>query len=86
MSNNPHLSLDQQILGDIYSSREAMDNLEILCDDFGSRFGGTKGEKLAADFIAAKFKEYGLSNVHLEPFEYLGWERGEVTLEITSPI
>ena len=83
---NPHLSLDQKILGDIYSSRTAMDNLEVLCDDFGSRFGGTKGEKLAADFIAAKFKEYGLSNVHLEPFEYLGWERGKVTLEITSPI
>ncbi|HIE25126.1 MAG TPA: M20/M25/M40 family metallo-hydrolase [Anaerolineales bacterium] len=83
---NPHLPLDQKILGDIYSSREAMDNLEILCDDFGSRFGGTKGEKLAADFIKAKFEEYGLSNIHLEAFDYLGWERGEVTLNIISPI
>ena len=83
---NPHLSLDQEILGDIYSSRESMNNLEILCDDFGSRFGGTEGEKLAADFIKAKFEEYGLTNVHLEPFEYLGWERGEATLEIISPI
>ncbi len=83
---NPHLPLDQKILGDIYSSREAMDNLEVLCDDFGSRFGGTEGEKLAADFIAAKYKEYGLKNVHLEPFEYLGWRRGEVILEITEPI
>ncbi len=83
---NPHIILDQKILGDIYSSREAMDNLEVLCDDFGSRFGGTTGEKLAADFIAAKYKEYGLSNVHLEPFEYLGWRRGEATLEIIEPI
>ncbi len=83
---NPLISLDQKILGDIYSSREVMDNLEVLCDDFGSRFGGTKGEKLAADFIAEKFKEYGLTNVHLEPFNYLGWERGAVTLEIISPI
>lgn len=83
---NPHLSLDQKILGDIYSSRAAMDNLEVLCDDFGSRFGGTEGEKLAADFIAAKYEEYGLKNVHLEPFEYLGWRRGEVTLEIIEPI
>ncbi len=86
MTQNPHLLLDQQILGDIYSSREAMDNLEILCDDFGSRFGGTKGEKLAADFIAEKFKEYGLSNVRLEAFDYLGWERGDVRFEIISPI
>ncbi|MBT3314925.1 MAG: M20/M25/M40 family metallo-hydrolase [Anaerolineae bacterium] len=83
---NPHLPLDQKILGDIYSSREAMDNLEVLCDDFGSRFGGTAGEKLAADFIATKYKEYGLSNIHLEPFEYLGWERGDVKLEIISPV
>lgn len=83
---NPHLSLDQQILGDIYSSRAAMDNLETLCDEFGSRFGGTAGEKLAADFIAAKYEEYGLKNVHLEPFEYLGWRRGDVTLEIIEPI
>ena len=83
---NPHLSLDQKILGDIYSSRAAMNNLEVLCDEFGSRFGGTAGEKLAADFIAAKYEEYGLKNVHLEPFEYLGWRRGEVTLEIIEPI
>jgi len=85
-SHNPHLPLDQKILGDIYTSREAMDNLETLCDDFGSRFGGTEGEKRAADFLKAKMEEYGLTNVHLEPFDYLGWERGSATLEIISPI
>ena len=37
---NPYLSLDQKIVGDIYTSPEAMDNLSRLCDDFGSRFGG----------------------------------------------
>jgi Zn-dependent M28 family amino/carboxypeptidase len=84
--SNPHLPIDQKILGDIYSSREAMDNLETLCDDFGSRFGGTEGEKRAANFLKAKMEEYGLRNVHLEPFDYLGWERGTATLEIVSPI
>jgi Zn-dependent M28 family amino/carboxypeptidase len=83
---NSHLPLDQQITGDIHTSPEAMENLAVLCDDFGSRFGGTAGERLAADFIAAKFKEYGLKNVHLEPFEYLGWTRGEVHLEIVEPV
>ena len=83
---NPHLSLDQKIVGDIYTSGESMENLSVLCDDYGSRFGGTEGERLAADFIKAKYEEYGLSNAHLEPFEYLGWERGEVKLEIISPI
>ena len=83
---NPHLPLDQKIVGDIYTSSEAMDNLSRLCDDFGSRFSGSEGERLAAEFIQSKFEEYGLKNVHMEPIEYLGWTRGEASLEIVSPI
>jgi Zn-dependent M28 family amino/carboxypeptidase len=83
---NPHITQDQQIVGDIYTSSEAMDTLIVLCDDFGSRFGGTEGELQAAEFIKAKFEEYGLSNVHLEPVEYIGWTRGEVKFEIINPI
>lgn len=86
MTHNPFLTVEQKIVGDVYTSTEAMDNLLVLCDDFGSRFGGTEGERLAAEFIAAKFTEYGLSNVHLEPVEYIGWIRGETKLEIISPI
>lgn len=84
--NNPFLSVDRQIVGDVYTSSEAMDNLIVLCDDFGSRFGGTVGERQAAEFFRAKMEAYGLSNVHLEPVEYVGWTRGEAKLEITSPI
>ena len=86
MANNPYLSIDQKMVGDIYTSPEVMENLTILCDDFGSRFGGTAGERQAAEFIQAKLIEYGLQNVHLEPVDYIGWTRGEVTLEIISPI
>jgi Iap family predicted aminopeptidase len=63
-----------------------LDNLAVLCDDFGSRFGGTAGERQTTEFIQQKFQEYSLSNIHLEPFEYLGWTRGEASLEIISPI
>jgi len=83
---NPFLTADQQIVGDVYTSTEAMDNLTVLCDDFGSRFGGTEGERQAAEFFKAKMEEYGLSDVHLEPIEYIGWTRGEAKLEIVSPI
>ena len=85
-SINPFLSQDQQIVGDTYTSSEMMDSLITLCDDFGSRFGGTDGEHQAAEFFQAKFEEYGLSNVHLEAVEYIGWTRGEAKLEIISPI
>ena len=84
--NNPFLALDQHIVGDIFTSAAAMDNLTLLCDDFGSRFGGTAGERLAAEFIEKKLREYGLSQVHREEVDYLSWTRGEVKLEIVSPI
>lgn len=84
--NNPFLEIDRQMMGDVYTSTEMMDNLIVLCDEFGSRFGGTEGERQAAAFMRDKLEAYGLSNVHMEPVEYVGWRRGDVTFEITSPI
>lgn len=77
---------DKLIAGDCYTSTEAMDNLTILCDEFGSRFGGTEGEKQAAEFIKATLESYGLTNVQMESFEYSGWIRGSAKLEIVEPI
>ena len=74
------------MVGDIYTSREAMDNLTILCDDFGSRFAGTPEERKAAEFIQETFVRYGLKNVHLEAYPYAGWSRGKATLEIVEPV
>ena len=83
---NPFLRLDQQIVGDVYTSAEAMDNLVVLCDEFGSRFGGTEGERQAAEFFQAKMEEYGLTNVRLELIEYVGWTRGKARLAIVGPV
>ncbi len=83
---NPFLTADQCILGDLYTGTEAMDNLVTLCDQFGSRFGGTEGERQAAEFFQAKMRAYGLQNVRAEPVDYIGWRRGEARLEVVSPI
>ncbi|MBN1661495.1 MAG: M28 family peptidase [Anaerolineae bacterium] len=84
--NNEFLALDQRMVGDCYTSSTVMDNLVTLCDDFGSRFGGTEGERQAAEFFRDTMVCYGLSDVHLEPFDYTGWVRGATTLEILSPV
>ncbi len=86
MTENPYLDIDRKMLGDIHTSREMMDNLEILCDDYGSRFGGSEGERLAARFFRDKFTAYGLANVKMEPYRYAAWTRGETTLQITAPV
>ena len=81
-----YLQLDRQMVGDIYTSREAMDNLTVLCDDFGSRFAGTPEERKAAAFIEKTFARYGLKNVRLEAYPYAGWSRGQATLEVVEPV
>ena len=83
---NPYLQIDQRMVGDIYTSREVMDTLTVLCDDFGSRFAGTPEERRAADFICKAFSCYGLKGARLEPYSYAGWSRGPATLEIVEPI
>lgn len=87
MSNQTSfLTLDQQLIGDIYTSDESWDNFLTLCDDFGARFSGTPEEEAAAHFLRDKLISYGLQNVQLEPFTYLGWRRGTTHLKITHPI
>ncbi len=86
MIDNPFLEIDRQIVGDIYTSAELMDNLIMLCDEFDSRFAGSQMERQAAEFMKSKLESYGLTNVALEPVRYSGWRRGEATLEIISPI
>ena len=83
---NPYLQIDQQMVGDIYTSQESMENLTVLCDEYGARFAGTPEERDAANFIAECFRRYGLQNVELEAYPYAGWTRGTATLEVIEPI
>ena len=83
---NPYLDIDQLMLGDIHTASDQMDNLTVLCDDFGSRFGGTEGERSAAQLFVDLFKSYGLKKVRREPYTYASWSRGATTLELVSPV
>lgn len=76
--------IDKDIIGEAWLSDEPYRNVEAL-SEMGSRFCGTESEKLAVDYILAKMREYGFTNVHTEEFEYPGWIRGTASLEMTSP-
>ena len=45
--------VEKRIVGEVYSSSEAIDNLMVLCDDFGGRLAGTPENRAAAEFIKA---------------------------------
>ena len=78
--------LDKTLLDDVKDKSELMKNLEYLSDTIGPRLTGSKNLERANEWTAAKMKEYGLTNVKLEPWEIpLGWERGPATMTIVEP-
>jgi hypothetical protein len=52
------IEMEKVIAGEIWVSSEAYKNLVTMCDEFGSRFAATDGERKAMDFITKKFKMY----------------------------
>jgi aminopeptidase YwaD len=77
--------LDKQLIAEAWTSPDMYANLETLVD-FGSRFAGSPSEAQARDFIQQKFHAYGLKQLHLDPFDYLGWYRGTCALNIVAPV
>jgi len=83
---NPFAAADAQILSEIHDHSQAMDNLEYLSDEIGPRLTGSLQLKQANDWTAAKFREYGLTNVKLEPWTIAhSWTRGTAHARIVSP-
>lgn len=78
--------IGRKVLGDVWTSGEIYQSLLYLCDDLGSRFGGTEAEHKAGDFLLQKMKDYGLKNVHLEEFPVYAWDRGSCELTLTAPV
>ncbi len=77
---------DAQILSEVRDHSEAMQNSEYLGDSIGPRLTGSPQLKQANDWTAAKFREYGLTNVHLEPWTIAhSWTRGTAHARIVSP-
>jgi len=84
--SNPWLKVDKKIVSEVYTSDDLMDNLRVLCDVYGSRWGGSKMDHDSAKWMVDWLKSQGIDNAHLEDWTFPGWERGPAELEITSPI
>src|SRR5215813_4180255 len=82
----PYAADDARILAEIHDHSEAMANLEYLSDSIGARMSGTPGLKRANEWTKQKFTEYGLTNVHLEPWTVARpWTRGTARARIVAP-
>ena len=57
-----------------------------LISRFGPRPAGSINERQAAEWAAARFKELGFENVHIESFPITAWVRGTESAQITAPL
>lgn len=74
-----------EALGELWTSGRILSDVTELCDEYGNRFAGTESEARAREFIIAKFREYGLENVTVEPCTYTGWKRGTCGFDLLEP-
>jgi len=57
-----------------------------LTDEIGARLTGSPSHMQAARWAIERFKEWGLTNTHLEPFDFgRGWQLERVSVEMTEP-
>lgn len=83
---DPIAAADRAILTEIADHSEQMENLEYLTHKIGSRLTGTEALKRANDWTAQRFRDYGLSNVHLESWSIAhSWQRGEARARVLHP-
>jgi carboxypeptidase Q len=57
-----------------------------LTDDIGARLTGSPAHVRAANWARDRFMEWGLTNPHLEPYEFgHGWQLDKISVEMTEP-
>jgi hypothetical protein len=80
------VALDQRILAAAKEHSDVLKNLTYLSDEIGARLTGSANLRRANDWTATKMQEYGLTNVHLEPWTIpAAWERGPATARLIEP-
>src|SRR5690242_2756557 len=57
-----------------------------VTDEFGARLTGSPAQVRAANWARDRFAEFGLTNPHLEPYEFgRGWQLEKISVEMTEP-
>jgi carboxypeptidase Q len=66
------LSVIHRIKAEAFENSKVMDHVFYLTDVHGPRLTGSPGYKEAGDWVVSRLKEYGLTNVHEEPWGPFG--------------
>jgi len=65
---------------------QVMETLRVLTDEIGPRLSASPQDEAARAWAAGKFREWGLSNVALEPFDFgEGWSFSRCEVRVVAP-
>jgi carboxypeptidase Q len=65
---------------------KALELYRTVTDEFGARLTGSPAHMQAARWAQGRFMEWGLTNPHLEPYEFgHGWALEKISVEMTAP-
>ncbi len=68
------------------NNSQVMKTLSFISDVYGPRLTGSPNTKLAADWVEKSMNEWGLSNVHLETWDFgKGWVNERFYANVTAP-
>ncbi|MBU0637439.1 MAG: M20/M25/M40 family metallo-hydrolase [Planctomycetes bacterium] len=77
--------IDRDLIGEVMMGSEFAENLRAIAQP-GGRVSGSPNAHAAERYVADKLREYGLANVHLEPFEMMSWyDRSTVVTVLDEP-
>lgn len=90
-SEQPTLATEKQIntakelISQAQKSSLAFDIVESLSTEIGPRLGGSENEARAREWAKKLGKELGFDRVTIEPFDMPFWDRGDLSIVMTSP-
>ncbi len=81
-----HWRVVQKIMEEGFKNSHIMEDVSYMTDVFGHRLTKSPSYLAAVKWAKEKFEEYGLENVHLEPYEFgVGWNLEYTSVHMMSP-
>jgi carboxypeptidase Q len=78
----------ERIRNEEKNNSQIMKTMHLLTDRYGPRLTGSPNHKAAAEWALRQMTSWGLSNAHLEPWDFghVGWLNERLTAMMVSPI